>query len=163
MNIYIYIHILFSYSHSVIYLWCFFLVDTREYIFMCVGSLWIHTDVQVYRDLCMDTLYVLIWILHTFTVHILSTLYCSRYALQVTLHIHSHICAWHFICTHTYNYVLYIFLVCNFFYKIWFSPVICLRIRMCEFCLWSTACFIGCSLSYSQNFINSFIHPYKHV
>ena len=87
----------------------------------------------------------------------------SRYALQVTLHIHFHICSWHFLCTHTYKYVLYIFLVCNFFYKIWFSPVICLRIRMCEFCLWSTACFIGCSLSYSQNFINSFIHPYKHV
>ena len=70
-----------------------FLVDTRAYIFMCVGSLWIHTDVQVYRDLYMDMLYVLIWILHAFTVHILSTSYFSRYALQVTLHIYFHICS----------------------------------------------------------------------
>ena len=68
-----------------------FLVVTRRCIFMCVGKLWIHTDVQVYIDIHMDILYVLIWILHTFTLHILSTLYFSRYALQVTLHIDFHI------------------------------------------------------------------------
>ena len=91
MNIYIYTYTYCLVIRIQLSIYDVFLVDTREYIFMCVGSLWIHTDVQVYRDLYMDMLYVLIWILHAFTVHILSTSYFSRYALQVTLHIHFHI------------------------------------------------------------------------